>query len=84
MDLAVLRKAEVLVRVAVLALKLNSASASESYLEAALDSPNGGLFNALAIWCWKFIFSSVPTQKPIKIGCDFLLFRMPSLIVNGS
>ena len=49
MDLAVLRKAGVLVRVAVLALKLNSASASESYLEAALDSPNGGLFNALAI-----------------------------------
>ena len=49
MDLAVLRKAEVLVRVAILALKLNSASASESYLEAALDSPNGGLFNALAI-----------------------------------
>ena len=49
MDLAVLRKAEVLVWVAVLALKLNSASASESYLEAALDSPNGGLFNALAI-----------------------------------
>ena len=49
MVLAVLRKAEMLVRVAVLALKLNSASASESYLEAALDSPNGGLFNALAI-----------------------------------
>ena len=48
-DLAVLRKAEVLVRVAILALKLNSASASGSYLEAALDSPNGGLFNALAI-----------------------------------
>ena len=49
MDFAVLQKAGVLVRVAVLALKLNSASASESYLEAALDSPNGGLFNALAI-----------------------------------
>ena len=49
MDLAVLRKAVVLVWVAVLALKLNSASTSESYLEAALDSPNGGLFNALAI-----------------------------------
>ena len=49
MDLAVLRKAEVLVRVAVLALKLNSASASESYLEAALNSANGGLFNALDI-----------------------------------
>ena len=49
MDLVVLRKAEVLVRVAVLALKLTSASAFESYLEAALDSPNGGLFNALAI-----------------------------------
>jgi len=49
MDLAIMRKAEVLVRIAILALKLNSASASESYLEAALDSPNGGLFNALAI-----------------------------------
>ena len=49
MDLALLRKAEVLVRVAVLALELNSASASESYLEAVLDSANGGLFNALAI-----------------------------------
>ena len=49
MDLAVLRNAGVLVRVAVLALKLNSASASESYLEAALDSANGGLFNILAI-----------------------------------
>ena len=49
MDLAVLRKAEVLVRVAVLALKLNSVSAAASYLEAALDSAKGGLFNALAI-----------------------------------
>ena len=49
MDLVIMRKAEVLVWVAVLALKLNSASASESYLEAVLDSPNGGLFNALAI-----------------------------------
>ena len=49
MDLAVLRKAEVLVWVAVLVLKLNSASASESYLDAALDSPNGRLFNASAI-----------------------------------
>jgi len=49
MDLVIKRKAEVLVRVADSALKLNSASASESYLEAAFDSPNGGLFNALAI-----------------------------------
>ena len=49
MDLVIIQKAEVLVWVVVLALKLNSASASESYLEAALESPNGGLFNALAI-----------------------------------